>query len=106
MMKAHIWLRKKTGMSEDEFRQYWLNTHAPIARDGYAHLRGYVVHLVTRAPEGQERPYDGIAVLSWDDREGFKADMATDTADISTKDLANFTDAFGLLFIEEHPVKG
>lgn len=104
-MKAHIWLRKKAGMTDDEFRAYWLETHAPIARDGYDHLTGYAVHLVTRVPEGQERPYDGVAVLTWNDRDGFKADMGSETARRSTDDLANFTDGFGLLFVEEHVVK-
>jgi uncharacterized protein (TIGR02118 family) len=106
MYKVHIWLRRKADLSEDEFRRYWLTNHAPIAGDGYQHLLGYTVHLVTRVPEGQERPYDGVAVLSWEDREGFKADMASETAEVSTKDLSNFTDGFGLLFIEEHVVKG
>jgi uncharacterized protein (TIGR02118 family) len=105
MVHAHIWLRKKDGMSGDEFRDYWLGKHAPIARDGYENLRGYVVDLVTRVPEGQESPYDGIAVLTWDDRDGFKADMGSETAKRSTDDLANFTSAFGLLFVEETVVK-
>lgn len=104
-MKVHIWLRKKEGMSDEEFRDYWLTTHAPIAGDGYEHLRGYTVHLVTRVPEGQERPYDGVAVLEWEDRNGFKADMGTEVAKRSTDDLATFTDGFGLLFVEEHAVK-
>jgi uncharacterized protein (TIGR02118 family) len=104
-MKVHIWLRKKEGMSEQEFRDYWLGTHAPIAGEGYEHLQGYTVHLVTRVPEGQERPYDGVAVLEWADRDGFKADMGTEVAKTSTDDLANFTSGFGLLFVEEHTVK-
>jgi uncharacterized protein (TIGR02118 family) len=104
-MKVHIWLRKKEGMPEDEFRDYWLKRHAPIAGDGYQHLTGYTVHLVTRVPEGQERPYDGVAVLEWEDREGFKADMASETAGVSTRDLENFTSGFGLLFVDEHAVK-
>jgi uncharacterized protein (TIGR02118 family) len=104
-MKVHIWLRKKDGMSDEEFREYWLRRHAPIAGEGYPNLMGYTVHLVTRVPEGQERPYDGVAVLEWEDRDGFKADMATETADVSTKDLANFTSGFGLLFVDEHAVK-
>lgn len=105
MVRAHIWLRKKAGMSADEFRDYWLNTHAPIAGDGYEHLKGYVVDLVTRVPEGQETPYDGLAVLTWDDRDGFKADMASQAAKRSTDDLATFTSAFGLLFVEQTVVK-
>jgi uncharacterized protein (TIGR02118 family) len=105
MTTVHIWLRKKADMSAEEFRDYWLSKHAPIARDGYEHLQSYRVGLVTGAPEGQERPYDGVAVLTWPDRDGFRADMKSEVAARSTEDLANFTDGFGLLFIEEHDVK-
>lgn len=105
MTKVHIWLRKKAGMSDEEFRDYWVNTHAPIAGEGYEHLKSYVVSLVTRVPDGQEKPYDGVAELSWNDREGFKADMKSETAGRSTKDLENFTESFGLLFIDQQVVK-
>jgi uncharacterized protein (TIGR02118 family) len=104
-VKVHIWLRKKAGMSDEEFRDYWLTTHAPIAAQGYEHLTGYTVNLVTRVPDGQERPYDGVAELSWDDRDGFKADMQSEVAARSTDDLKNFTDGFGLLYVEEHTAK-
>jgi uncharacterized protein (TIGR02118 family) len=104
-MKVHIWMRRRDGMSDQEFREYWLNTHAPIAGEGYEHLKGYTIHLVTRVPEGQDKPYDGVAVLEWEDRDGFKADLASDVAKRSTEDLGNFTAGFGLLFVEEHTVK-
>jgi len=104
-VKLHIWLRKKDEMSEEEFRDYWLTTHAPIAGTGYQHLKGYTVHLVTRVPEGQEKPYDGVAILEWEDRDGFKADMGSDVAKTSTDDLSNFTSSFGLLFVEESEVR-
>lgn len=105
MVRAHIWLRRKEGMSPEEFRDYWLSKHAPITRDGYEHLQSYRVDLVTRVPEGQTAPYDGVAVLTWEDRDGFKADMASAAAKQATEDLSNFTDAFGLLFVEEQVVK-
>ena len=101
MVRVHIWLRRKDGMSLEEFRDYWIERHAPIARDGYDHLTGYTVNLVTRVPEGQEAPYDGVAELTWEDRDGFKADMASEVAKTSTKDLANFTSGFGLLFVDQ-----
>jgi len=104
-MKVHIWVRKKDGMSDEEFKEYWLTSHAPIAGEGYEHLTGYTVALVARVPEGQEKPYDGVATLEWGDRDGFKADMGSEVAKESTDDLANFTSAFGLLFVEEHVVK-
>ena len=50
MYRVHIWMRKKEDMSSEDFLEYWLNSHAPIARDGYAGLKGYVVHVVTGAP--------------------------------------------------------
>jgi uncharacterized protein (TIGR02118 family) len=103
--KVLIWVRKKEGISDDAFREHWINTHAPIARDGYEHLKGYVVNLVTRVPEGQEKPFDGIAELTWEDREGFKADMQSDASARGTEDLKTFGDASGLLFIEQHVVK-
>ncbi|TML02363.1 MAG: EthD family reductase [Actinobacteria bacterium] len=105
MVRVHIWLRKKEGISADEFRDYWLSKHAPIARDGYEHLRGYEVELVTRVPEGQQAPYDGVAVLTWDERDGFSADMKSAPAKQATDDLENFTSGFGLLFVEHAVVK-
>ena len=104
-MKVQIWLRKKSGMSDEDFRDYWLTKHSRIAGEGYENLLGYEVRIVTRVPEGQERPYDGVAELTWADRDAFKADMGSEAAKVSTDDLANFTDAFGLLFVEEHTVK-
>lgn len=105
MVRVHIWLRKQDGMSTDEFRDYWLTKHAPIAGKGYQNLQGYEVDLVTRVPEGQEAPYDGVAVLTWEDRDGFKADMQSEVAKAATDDLATFTSGFGLLFVEHSVVK-
>lgn len=105
MVRVHIWLRRKEGMSTEEFRDYWLEQHAPIARDGFEHLTGYQVRLVTRVPKGQESPYDGVAELTFDDREGFSADMRSAANARATEDLANFTSAAGLLFVDAETVK-
>jgi uncharacterized protein (TIGR02118 family) len=105
VVRVHIWIRKKDGMTAEDFRDRWLNQHAPIARDGYEHLRSYTVNLVTRVPEGQEAPYDGVAELTWDDRDGFKADMQSEVAARSTEDLKEFAASFGLLFIDQEAVK-
>ena len=49
--------------------------------------------------------YDGVAELTWDSREDFAADMKSDAARAGTEDLQTFTDAFGLVFVEQHQVK-
>jgi uncharacterized protein (TIGR02118 family) len=105
MVRVHIWARKRDGMTVEEFRDRWLNEHAPIARDGYEFLKSYAVNLVTRVPQGQEAPYDGVAELTWDDREGFSADMKSEAAARGTEDLKAFTSSFGLLFIDQDIVK-
>lgn len=105
MVRVHIWMRRKEGMTPQEFQEYWLTDHAPIARDGYEGLRGYTVNVVTRVPEGQEAPYDGVAELWWDTREDFSADMKSEAAKRATEDLANFTAGAGLVFVETTIVK-
>jgi uncharacterized protein (TIGR02118 family) len=105
MFKAHIWLKRKEGTSPEEFRDHWLEQHAPIARDGYEKLRGYTVFLVTGAPRSQDPLYDGVAELTWDSRDDFAEDMKSDAARAGTEDLQSFTDGFGLMFVERHEVK-
>ncbi len=105
MYRVHIWLRKKEGASAEEFARHWLDVHAPIARDGYEHLTGYVVNVVTGAGGDQEVPYDGVAQLTWDSREDFVADMKSEAAAAGAEDLKTFTGAMGLLFIDQHVVK-
>jgi uncharacterized protein (TIGR02118 family) len=105
MLKAQIWLKKKGGMSEEEFRDHWLNVHAPIARDGYERLRSYTVNIVTGAAGKGEPLFDGLAEMTWDDRDAFVEDMRSEAAARGNDDLANFTDGFGLVYVETHTVK-
>ena len=105
MFKAQIWMKKKNGMSTEDFQRYWLEKHAPIARDGYEHLQGYVVNAVTGAPKGTEPIFDGIAELRWDTRDDFVADMKSEASAAGAKDLETFTDGFGIVFVEQHVVK-
>ena len=105
MFRVDIWRRKKEDTSAEEFHRYWVEEHAPIARDGYPALKGYVVNVVRRVPQGQEAPYDGVAELWWDSREEFSADMKTEAAARGTEDLNRFTSGFGLLFVEQTSVK-
>jgi uncharacterized protein (TIGR02118 family) len=105
MYRVQIWLKRKDGMSVDQFRAHWLERHAPIATEGYEFLRGYVVNVVTGAPRGQEPIYDGVAELTWDSREDFAADMKSNAARAGAQDLEGFTDGFGMAFVEQHVVK-
>jgi len=104
MYRVLIWLRKNEGESTEEFLDHWLNVHAPIARDGYQHLKGYVVNLVTGAGRDNEVPFDGVAELTWDSREDFVADMKSEAAAAGAEDLKTFTSQIGMLFVDQHVV--
>jgi hypothetical protein len=46
-----------------------------------------------------------VATLTWEDRDGFRADMASEAGARGTKDLESFASAFGLLFVDQAIVK-
>lgn len=73
MIKLMGMLKRKPGMSAQEFHQYWRNVHAPLVMgvQGFArHVRKYVQSHATAAqlvagPDGGPA-FDGIAELWFD----------------------------------------
>ena len=106
MVKILVWARRKEEMSPEDFRAYWTGPHADLARRLYRHAVKYVVNPVLRAPRGQTPLFDGLAELTWASREDFDADMRSAEAQAVADDLAAFTAASGLLFVEEHVILG
>jgi len=105
MVRLHVWMKRKDGMTPAEFRDYWATRHAPIVRDGYAGLNSYELNVVTRTAGDTQAPYDGVAVLTWDSREDFAADMKSEAAKRAADDMVNFTSASGVLFVDTELVK-
>lgn len=73
MFKAVILLTRKDGMTRDEFRDWMLVGHAPLARQ-LPGLRRLVFNIVTN----DDAPYDGVSELWFDSREAFDAAYATE----------------------------
>jgi uncharacterized protein (TIGR02118 family) len=71
-MKAIILLARRGGDTPDDFRRWWLEEHAPLARR-LPGLRKLVFNLV----EG-DQPYDGISELWFDSQEAFEAAYASE----------------------------
>ena len=46
-----------------------------------------------------------MAELSWESREDFVEDMKSDAARAGAEDLEQFTEGFGMVFVEQHHVK-
>ena len=59
-------LKRKTGMSREEFLKYWKENHGPLAMRSIPGLRRYVHNRPVEIP-GVESDVDGIAELWFDD---------------------------------------
>jgi uncharacterized protein (TIGR02118 family) len=122
MIKLVFCLRRKPGLSLEEFQRYWLDIHAPLVASHrealgirrYIQLHSDLGEVSQRMAErrGTPEPYDGIAELWYDSREVIAA-RATDpaaraAAKALAEDEARFIDhATSPVWIgEEHQIIG
>ncbi|WP_020109974.1 EthD domain-containing protein [Nocardia sp. 348MFTsu5.1] len=121
MIKIVFCLRRKSGLSQEEFSRYWLEEHAPLVRRHAAALgiRRYVqCHtfddprlastLAARGCEGE--PYDGVAELWWDSTDDLAAVRGSDAGRTAGKALLEDERTFidltrsRIFFTEEHTI--
>lgn len=98
MIKLVFTLRRREGMTREEFQRYWREEHAALVQrhTETLHIRRYVqVHLRETAldegisaPRGsQPRFYDGIAELWWDSLEDLTAAFTTEAGQATAQEL-------------------
>ena len=97
-IKLVFTLRRRKGMSRDEFKRYWREQHAPlvkrhaetlrIKRYVQTHARETDFDEGVSAPRGSEaRFYDGVAELWWDSLEDLAAAYASEAGQAAGADL-------------------
>lgn len=103
MFKAIILLSRGTDQTAEDFRRWWLEDHAPLARQlpGLRRLTFNLVAPGLNADSGQ-LPYDGVSELWFDTREAFDAAYATDLGKRVASDSLNHVSGRLRLFVEEH----
>ncbi len=87
MVKLVFCLRRRDGMSLDEFQRYWMEEHAPLVRRHaealgirryvQVHTRPSPVADAIAASRGGAEAYDGVAELWWDDLEAIVAAVSS-----------------------------
>ena len=98
MFKAMILLKRSEGTSFQEFGQWWLGAHAPLAA-GLARLRGATFNLV----EGDgSAAYDGVSELWFDSREDFDAAYASEQGRAVAADSMAHVSRRERLFVAAH----
>jgi uncharacterized protein (TIGR02118 family) len=101
MFKAIILLTRAEGTSREEFRAWWSERHAPLARQ-LPGLRRLVFNVV----ESDGAPYDGVSELWFDTHEDFDAAYASGIgAQVAADSLANVR-ARVRLFVDEQTQLG
>ena len=92
-MKLFAFVKRKEGMSREEFLTYWHTQHGPLIRDtpGLAdHTISYVQHPA--APQDQSG-WDGVAVQEFASWDAFVAMLSGPAGDAMRADEANFLDS-------------
>ena len=80
MFKVMVMIKRRRGMSMDEFIHYYENNHAPLGASKVPNLKRYVRHFIR--PYGNEiyskdaeSPYDVLTEIWFDDEADFKRGM-------------------------------
>jgi uncharacterized protein (TIGR02118 family) len=120
MIKLVYCLRRRSDVSPEEFRSYWLERHGPRVR-GHAEVlkaRKYVQSHTVDSPlndvltesRGMKPPYDGITEVWWDGVKDLEQALATPEGQAAGDDLiqdeAKFIDLgeSRIFLTEEHTI--
>ena len=120
MLKIVFCLRRKQGITREEFQRYWREEHAPKvkARAPAIGMRRYVQSHTLDTPlnaavadsRGAPEPYDGIMEGWWDSEEALLATLSSPEAQAAGRDLledeARFIDLAHspIFFTREHVI--
>ena len=99
-MKAIILLKRREGDTPEDFRRWWLEEHAPLAR----RLPG-LRKLVFNLADG-DAPYDGVSELWFDSQAAFDAAYASELGQQVAADSLAHVGGRVRLIVAEHPQLG
>jgi len=91
MVKLMYIITPKAGMSRDEFRRYWLDTHAPIVKE-IPHLERYVINVFRPRSDASSPAIGGVAEQWFASPETMRAAFGTAAAERARADIANFAE--------------
>ena len=101
MFKAIILLKKKPENHHEDFRNWWLENHAPLARQ----LPGLIKATFNLVMEEGRSDYDGVSELWFESRENFDLAYASDIGQKVAADSLAHVSVRTRLLCEEITVK-
>jgi uncharacterized protein (TIGR02118 family) len=109
MIKSIVIAHRKPGLTREDFNDYWLNKHAPLAAKLIPGVRRYVQNHLVSIP-GTEYEGDGIVEMWYDDVKSWQKSMEylhSPKGKPLAEDGAKFCELRGshLWIVEEHVIK-
>lgn len=102
MFKVMILLTRREDMTQEEFAVWWLNDHAPLARQ----LPGVQRITFNLVDQGPDAVCSGVAELWFASREAFEGAYATDIGKRVAADSMAHVSGRVRVPVEEHAVFG
>lgn len=99
MIKTVIIMKRKPGISTEEFESYWKEKHAPLVLKTIPGLVKYVQNHRVKLSD-REPVYDGVAELWYEDLDSFKAMSRwyrSDEGKVLRDDEAKFMDTSNVI---------
>jgi uncharacterized protein (TIGR02118 family) len=104
MIKCVALLKRKPGLTREEFAHRWVYEHTKLSSQ-LPDCRGYRINVaIQHQPEGDgiEPLYDGTAELWWDSVEAMEASFASDIGKVAGADADQFCEVRIHIYTEEH----
>lgn len=98
MFKAMILLTRRADMTHEQFAQWWLDEHAPMARQ----LPGVREIRFNEVAEGEG--IDGVAELWFDDQASFEAAYSTEIGSSVAQDSLDHVASRVRLLVNENQI--
>lgn len=106
MVKLIALLKRKPGISKEEFKRRWLKEHIKLSTR-IPGVREYRINIATDhqpGGDGIEPIYDGTAEMWWDSIEAMEAAFATNEGIVAGADADQFTDVRIHIYTEENMI--
>ena len=83
-------VKRRPGMTPAEFGAYWIGSHTPFTAR-VPGVRAYRCYPAA-GPQTTDPPFDGVAILSFDDEAAYRAAVASPEFAAAIADAPNFQD--------------
>lgn len=105
MIKWVLLVRRKPGITPEQFRDHYENTHAPLAMRLLPGVRRYVRNYLLPTPHMPDPPYDAVTEFWFDSAQDAQAARdwyAADTEQTLQNDEMTFMDRDTMIMYDAH----